>query len=352
VNTQDPLILSIGGGKGGVGKSMVSANLAVQYAQAGCRVVLIDLDIGAANLHTLFGLRKPPKGLGEYFTTPRRHLNEYILETPVANLSLVAGSGFMPELANIKHAQKVKIISQIKELDADLILLDLGAGSSLNVIDFFSMTNVGVVVTTPEPTSIINAYEFLKNVIYRIFFRLFRHQEEILNIIRAGAHPNAPNGGLFKSLMEEIAQVNPWAAQTAQEICASLRFYLLFNQARNLDELELAKKLNHICERYLGLTLNVMGIVYHNEEVSASVTRMTPLSIAAPESITTRSIKSHAHRILEHLVKVKNDPTYKESFDMQFSHVLAQAKHDYVENHLIQKQIKADRLKRDEMRIL
>lgn len=351
MDTHSPLILSIGGGKGGVGKSMVSANLAVQYAQAGCKVVLIDLDMGAANLHTLFGLRKPPKGLGDYFTTPRSHLTEYLLETSIPNLSLVAGSGFVPELANIKHAQKVKIIGQIKELQADMILLDLGAGTSLNVVDFFSMTNIGVVVTTPEPTAIINAYEFLKNVVYRILFRLFKNHEEILAIIHATAQPTAANGGLFRSLMDEIAQANPWAAKTAQEICSSLRFYLLFNQARYLEEIELAKKLNSICERYLGLTLNLVGMIYHNEEVSASVTRMCPLSIADPDSVTTHSLKHHAQTILKNLIHLRDDPAYQESFDRQFTNALSRAKVDYVENHLVQKRIKADRFVRDEATI-
>src|ERR1700722_16095086 len=118
----EPLIIAIGGGKGGVGKSMVSSNLAVQYAQAGLQVVLIDLDVGAANLHTIFGIRQPPKGLGDYFTTPRSQLTDYFIDTNIPNLKLVPGSGFVPELANLKHVQKVKIITQIKNLSTDLVL--------------------------------------------------------------------------------------------------------------------------------------------------------------------------------------------------------------------------------------
>lgn len=337
---KDPLILSVGGGKGGVGKSMVSSNLAVHYAQAGNKVVLIDLDVGAANLHTIFGIRQPQKGLGEYFTTARSLLVDYLTPTPIQNLSLVAGSGFVPELANIKHLQKVKIINQMKTLEADLVILDLGAGSSINVIDFFSMTNSGVVVTTPEPTAIVNTYEFLKNVIYRILFRMFRKQENLLNLVKLSAQPeNNTRTATVSALIEAVAAKNRFAAQSIKDVCSDLDFHLILNQARKPGDLSLAKKLHEICKRYLALDLHISGLVFHNEEVPSSVLRMSPISVAEPDSITTKSLQRHAARILQHAAYKTENRENEQGINEEFERALSWARHDYVENMLTQKRL-------------
>jgi len=333
--TKQALILSVGGGKGGVGKSMLSSNLGVLYAEAGFKVVIIDLDMGAANLHTIFGIRQPPKYLGEYFTTPRSHLSDYLVSTPVNNLSLIPGSGFVPELANLKHAHKVKVINQMRTLDADIIILDLGAGSAINVVDFFSMTNAGIIVTTPEPTAIVNAYEFLKNVVFRIFFRVFRGQDELLAIIKQAALPSGRKQGTLDELMQQIGTVNCWAAENMRDICCDLDFHVIFNQAKKPAEAELAKKLNAISEKYLGITLNFSGLIYHNDEVGASLINMCPISITHPNSITTKTIKQHAFNILKEINSKQNH----NAFENQYEQALNHAQSDYIENALTQKRL-------------
>ncbi|MEC7839945.1 MAG: P-loop NTPase [Chlamydiota bacterium] len=344
---KSPIILSVGGGKGGVGKSMVCSNLAVQYAQAGFKTVLIDLDVGAANLHTIFGIRQPPRGLGEYFTTPRSQLIDYLIKTSVENLYLVPGSGFVPELANLKHLQKVKIINQMRSINADLILLDLGAGSSINVVDFFSMTNAGIIVTTPEPTAIVNTYEFLKNVIYRILFRMFRGQDELFKVIKETAIPKDNKTTSIGDLIEAVRKINPWAAENIQDVCDDLNFYVLFNQGRKPNELELIKKLHNISNRYIGIPLNVSGIIFHNEEVQSSVIRMCPISISSPESITTKTIRKHAMNILNNVASQIKGETAENSFEEQYQRALNWANKDYVENLLTQKRIRKDQDRRD-----
>lgn len=337
-----PLILSIGGGKGGVGKSMVGSNLAIQYAQAGFKTVLIDLDVGAANLHTIFGIRQPPKGLGEYFTTPRSQLNDFLITTSVNNLYLVPGSGFVPELANLKHLLKVKIINQMRELRADLILLDLGAGSSINVVDFFSMTNAGIIVTTAEPTAIVNAYEFLKNILYRILFRMFRNQEDVFRAIKETAIPQGNKTATIDELIETVNNISPFAAETICDICQDLHFYVIFNQARKPSELELIKKLHTIAAKYTGISLNVSGLVYNNDEVQSSVVRMCPISISQPQSITSKTIKKHAMNILNDIASTIRQQNRPSTFEAQYERAMSWANKDYVENLMTQKRIKKD----------
>lgn len=336
----EALMVSIGGGKGGVGKSMVSANLAVQYAQAGFKVILIDLDFGAANVHTIFGIRKPPKGLGEYFLTPGAKLKDFVVKTNVPNLSVVPGSGFVPELANLQHSRKVRLISQIKTLDADLVLLDLGAGSAHNVVDFFSLTHASIVVTTPEPTAVVNAYEFLKNVIYRILFRIFKNSSEITQILKASTQPNNKLGiQTVADLINHVEQQYPMIADSIRDICDDLDFYVIFNQARKATQAQLGRKLRDISQRYLHLNLNYLGMIYHNEEVSAAVFKMCPLSIHNPDSVTSKTLRRIAIQLFHQMSTRMLTGSHAEDFEEQVQRVMQNAQNDFTENLLTQKRL-------------
>ncbi len=340
----EPLMMAIGGGKGGVGKSMISSNLAVQYALAGLKVIVIDLDFGAANLHTIFGLRQPSKSLGDYFSSPKSQLKDYFVPTSLDNLTLVPSSGFVPELANLKHQQRVKLINQIKTLEADLVLLDLGAGSSSNVVDFFSMCHAGIVVATPEPTAVLNAYEFLKNVIYRIFFRVLRDEKKLTEILKDSIRPNNEHGiRTIHDLLAVIAKKNAWAAETLKDICKDLSFHLIFNQARKTADVQLGNKLNQICTKYLNVGLNFSGVVFFNEEVPTCVYKMSPISLAAPDSVTSQTIKNISVITFNRVVRTVNGDSCEDSFEQQIASVDRHAKVDFEQNLLTQRRLHRNR---------
>lgn len=344
---KEPLIIGIGGGKGGVGKSMISSNLAVQYAQSGLKVIVIDLDFGAANLHTIFGLRQPTHSLGDYFNSPRSQLTDYFVPTTIPNLTLVPSSGFVPELANLKHQQRVKLLNHIKTLEADLVLLDLGAGSSLNVVDFFSMCHAGIVVATPEPTAVLNAYEFLKNVVYRIFFRMLRsNDEDLVAILKASTRANNEFGiSTVSDLVRVVGQRNAWAAETLQEVCQDLSFHLIFNQARKTSDVQLGAKLNKICAKYLNVTLNFSGIVFYNEEVPACVYKMCPISITAPTSVTSQTLRTIAVTTFNRIARAVTGQPSTDTFSDQMEHVGSHAKTDFERNLLLQRRLQRSREK-------
>jgi flagellar biosynthesis protein FlhG len=349
--SQSPMIISVGGGKGGVGKSMVCSNMGVQYAQAGFRVIIIDLDIGAANTHTIFGIRQVPHGLGDFISAPRSRLKDYLLNTDVENLRIVPGSGFVAELASLKHVQKVKLLNQIKTLPADIILLDLGAGSSNHVVDFFSMSNASIVVTTPEPTAIVNAYEFLKNVIYRILFRMFKKQDEILTILKnSTAADNSYGISTISELIEYIKKDHLWAAETILEICNDLDFHVIFNQAKQASDVQLGAKLCKICKRFINLKLNFGGMIFQNERVSSSVVKMTPVSLIYPDCPTSVSIKRQSITIFKRIANKMLDEGNNLPFEEQLEEVTKNAKKDFKLNLLdVKRQIRQREREREEM---
>ncbi|MFH0880731.1 MAG: P-loop NTPase, partial [Lentisphaerota bacterium] len=122
-------ILAVGGGKGGVGKSFVTAGLATSLAERGQETTLIDLDLGAANLHTVFGIKTASRGIGDFIYAPTSgNLADYSVETSMPKLRLISGNGFIPGIANLTYAQKIRILKAISRLNCDYVILDLGAG--------------------------------------------------------------------------------------------------------------------------------------------------------------------------------------------------------------------------------
>ena len=167
MNETAPQIWAIGGGKGGVGKSTLSLLLAFWLARVGKKTVLMDVDLGGANVHTLMGIMNPVRTLNDYIKRRYEHLEEVCIETEVENLRIICGAGDVLSMANPHVSQKAKIIQNINKLNADYVVLDLGAGTSFNVLDFFNMADKKIVVLVPQPISIQNAYAFVRNAVYR-----------------------------------------------------------------------------------------------------------------------------------------------------------------------------------------
>ncbi|MBN4067341.1 P-loop NTPase [Simkania negevensis] len=331
----DAITLAVGGGKGGVGKSMICSNLAVIYAQEGIRVALFDLDFGAANIHTVFGIRTPEKDLGSYFEERDTTLKELLLPTEIPNLHIIAASGCLPKLTAMPREEKAAFIKEMQLLDVDIVLLDLGAGSAINILDFFSMTTAGIVVTTPEPTAILNAYEFLKNTTYHILSRMFRNHPRIIKQLNVRENS-------IQAVIERIAKMAPWVSKQIDTICRELNFYLIFNQAQTDNDATLGKKLHNTCSKHLNIYLNYAGILYHSKEVHQSLLNMRPITLDLPDSATTISLRRMAHAILNNVIAQSVDHTPPTPFEKQYATVLHHAKKDYLQNLLTNKRLERE----------
>lgn len=161
-----PIRVSVGGGKGGVGKSVVAVNLATALASLGVRTVLVDADLGTPTLHTLLGVDHVGKTIGAFLDRRIARLEEAMVGTGIARLSLVAGTS-TPGAANPSHQEKLKLVRHVRALDADVVVIDVGAGTSFNTLDLFGAGDVRLVVATPELTSLQNAYCFVRAALTR-----------------------------------------------------------------------------------------------------------------------------------------------------------------------------------------
>lgn len=322
-----PLTLAVAGAKGGVGKSLVCSNLAVQFALANLKVVVIDLDLGAANQHTLFGLPRSQVGWTRWLSDSKKPLSSYLVQTQLENLSLIPASGFIPEVAHMPLETKIKLIEELKQIDADLILFDLGAGSHKEALDFFTLADLKVIVTTPEQTALMNNYEFIKNVLYQAISQLFKKQAFLKDQVEA--FKQTPNMTL-SALASKISEIDPWFSENLLEMCKSLNIFVVFNQIKKLDEAKQAFRLKKIAEHQLGIQIEYPGFVFYNEEVRASIEKMQPISLVSPESIPSKIFARIAKELMKKSVA---SPSEKGEITIAWE----QLKKDFYKNRVEQK---------------
>jgi flagellar biosynthesis protein FlhG len=165
-----PRIVAIAGGKGGVGKSTIAANLALAIGRLGQRVTLVDADLGAANLHTMLGVTRPQVGLADFFDD-KIDLAEASVGVAVPTVALIAGTS-RPGAANLSAVDKARLLRGIARLDTDCVVIDIGAGTSFNVVDLVAVADIKLFVVTPQLPSIHNAYALLKACIHRVIRKL------------------------------------------------------------------------------------------------------------------------------------------------------------------------------------
>ena len=298
--SKGPEIIAVGGGKGGVGKSFISAGLATSLARRGYDTVVIDLDLGGANLHTLLGIRYPETGIGDYIYRPHsRDLLDYVTETDIKGLKLISGYGFIPGIANLNYFQKLKIIRAVSRLENDYIILDLGAGTSYNVVDFFSMTESGVIVTNAEPTAVLNAYEFIKNVLFRMIEKNFSKNRELLALIRNFKKPedHGDCAPAMEHLIAKIAAIDTEGAAAIRDICRKFTPALVINMASGSVD-SLSEKLKAICRQFLSIDVGVLDAVPADEDARACLLRMKHVIVENPDAPSSRALCDIAEKFL------------------------------------------------------
>ena len=266
-----PRIWAIGGGKGGVGKSVIAANLAAALCRAGDRVALVDADLGGANLHTLLGMPSPRTSLTDFISKKVPNLSDVMAPTPVENLWLVSGARALVDMANPNFGQKGKILRHINALDADHVVLDLGAGSAFNVLDFFLVARKGILVAVPEPTSVENAYHFLKAAFFRKLKRAEpRTQvraavEEVMN----GSQQNSVRTP--RDLISRVWAVDPDAGAALIAEASEFRPALIVNRVDHPKHQQLGEDMATACREYFGVRLQFLGGLPNDQVVGRSV---------------------------------------------------------------------------------
>ncbi|MBW2157100.1 MAG: AAA family ATPase [Deltaproteobacteria bacterium] len=265
-----PKIYPIGGVKGGVGKSFITASLGTLFANRGKKVVLIDLDLGASNLHTLLGIKNPQNGLDSFLDKTVKKLESVAFPTDTPNLFFINSLHCSMEIANLLYVQKLKIITAIRKLPFDYILLDLGPGTNFNTLDLFLTSNEGILVCTPEPTAIENSFRFIKTVHFRKLKQILkRHAFE--SAIKSTSINS--NNSAFKppDIIDNILKYYPDKEKILRKKLSDFKIRFIFNQFRqNLDS-RLGDQFETICNRHFYSQFQFLGNVSYDWRVYDSV---------------------------------------------------------------------------------
>ena len=289
---------SVGGGKGGTGKSFLPASLGIQLARLGRNTVIVDADLGAANLHTCLGIKSPKATLADFLSGDVPSLEELLLDTPVEGLKLISAARDVFEIANPRFQQKLRLIRHIQKLPAEFIIVDIGGGSSFNIVDFFLSANTGIMLTNPEPTSVENAYRFLKSAILRKLYRTADGRDLKQTMRKALAQAN---GQEIKTIHDLIQQVRPYNGVVAERLERAMREFrpvLILNQTRREEDIDLGQAIEDIARKYLGVDLRYVGAIPYDEQVHLAVKRFKPLLTEFPASQSAASIEAITRTLL------------------------------------------------------
>ncbi|MDR1914268.1 MAG: MinD/ParA family protein [Clostridiales bacterium] len=251
-------VITVTSGKGGVGKTSLTLNLAIELRKLDKRVVIIDADLGLSNIEVLAGII-PRNSFADVFHGKMK-LTDALTEGPLQVKFLSGGAG-LTGLAQLQEKQVSSVINGFSALDeiADIVLIDTGAGISRNVLNFILASKEIILVVTSEPTSIADAY------------------------------------AIIKSLKREAG--------------AAHALKVVVNMVSHYNEgLDIFEKLNKVSEQFLGIKLELLGVVQTDISVPRAVKRQEPLSLCYPQSDSARSIENIALRLLNMQPKYNQVP--------------------------------------------
>jgi flagellar biosynthesis protein FlhG len=294
-------IWSVGGGKGGIGKSLLTASLGWQLAQLGKRVVLVDADLGGANLHTCLGLPNPERTLGDFIRRQVPQIEDITVETGVRGLRLISGASDFLSAANINYAQKARVLNRIRALKVDVVLIDLGAGTSYNIIDFFLVSDLGLITVVPEPSSIENGYRFIKSALYRKL-RGAAPAGPARDLVDDAMTPRDRDSRGFRSPAELLAAVKsaqPEALEVLERVMASFQPRFILNQVRAESDIAVGHQLVTTCMRHLGIRAGYAGFVHYDDAVWQAVRHRRLFMVESPRSRAAEEVRKMACGLLK-----------------------------------------------------
>ena len=287
-------IIAVGGAKGGIGKSIFSANLAVLLASRGMRTVLVDLDLGGANLHLYLGETFLASNINDFLAKRVPTLEEIMVPSKYG-VKLVGGDSSHLGAANINFSRKLKLLRSLKQIDADYVIVDLGGDTSYNVIDFFLAADHGIVLTTCDPASYLDAYNFIKVALYRKLNRLFgpesdvsaRKDLDLVQLIKEATVSSSENRvKTIAELIERVKKQQPRSLFLIRRVLKTFNPGLVVNMTG--DDAGVTEVVNRICEvaqKMLSVQVGYLGSISYQPEIKTSARDLMPAVARYPDGI-------------------------------------------------------------------
>ncbi len=309
--------IPVASGKGGVGKTLVTANLGISLAQQNKTVILVDLDLGGSNLHTVLGIRNRHEGIGHFINRKVESLEQLVVPTTQDRLFFIAGDSLFSGTANLPYWRKLAILKELDNLTADFVLIDLGSGTTYNTLDFFLTSRSGLVVTTPDTTAILNAYAFLKAAMLRLLHRTFPGKSDerrcVLDFMQEKVEGQ---DATMNTLVSRIYDINPESGQTAREALDGFRPRIIMNMGRNPQDIRLGGRLRQVVRNNLRSDVEFIAYFPQDELASRSALERSPTLLTYPQSQFSLAVSQCAGRLIEEPVP-ETPRLYPDDEDLQ-----------------------------------
>ena len=286
-------VIAVGGGRGGVGKTLLSVNLAVYFAQLGREVVLCDADPFGSSMHTVLGLVAPPvvhpDAADEGQVEP--------VATSVPGLRLMPSTFDPTTMTQVRPSRASHWLKQIQSLDADYVILHLGASTAAATLELFSNADVGICVTAPEPLAVESTYRFVRSLYFRALRRALTKERFKWRLVEKAAAALPPLSGP-RELYAELRRYDDAVALLAVQQLGRVTPRLVVGQTRLKSDLDLGPSMTVIAERFLGISFDYLGHIEQDDAVWLTVRRQKPLLVDSPASKSARNIERVARRLL------------------------------------------------------
>nr|WP_314994234.1 P-loop NTPase [uncultured Treponema sp.] len=292
-------IIPIASGKGGVGKSLLSANLAVALGQAGKNVLIADLDLGASNLHLVLGQQSNAHGIGT-FLSKSSSFDNIIVKTSYPNVCFIPGDSEIPGFAALKASDKTNLIRNMLKTKADYLILDLGAGTHLGILDFFLLSPQGIVVTAPSVTATLNAYLFLKNIVFRMLYGVFKRNTAGFKYLEKLKSDSSSMQRMYiPKIITELEKIDPKNTELFLYKLQRFKPRLIMNMLDDPKDADKALKIRRSCQEYLNINLEHLGVIYRDTIQDTALASRLPVIVYKPQSMVSQAIYRIADKILQ-----------------------------------------------------
>jgi len=288
MDSSQPRVVAVGGGKGGVGKSLLAANLGIFLATLGKRVVVVDLALGMPNLHLFCGIPRPSRTLSEAMAGDGTDLSDLAVSTPVPGMRLIAGATDPAWVADAGASTIQELLAAIRALPCDWVVLDLGPGMARGVLEAFLAADIGIVTAVPDPTSV----ELMHRFVRAAFVHRLR-QLGLDGLADRAVSPHSRDGGIVGPLDLYLTAVEH-GDPAVDELRVAIRSFapeLVINAARSKHDMELGRAIASAARRRLGVPVTYLGHLEYDEAVWASTRRRRPLLVEHPEARIAKCIE-------------------------------------------------------------
>jgi flagellar biosynthesis protein FlhG len=301
VDETGPRVVALGGGKGGVGKTFVAANLAALLAGSGLRVAALDTDLEGANLHTWLGVPRPARSLAEFATGRESDVAKLLVSTPLAGLDLLAATGADLGAPQPRAPRRAQLVEGLRRLPHDVVVVDCGAGSHPTVIDYFLAGHESLLLVHPEPTSVENAYAFLRAAFYRRMQLALLRADVRQRVREAMDQRNERGIRTPLDLMREVSLMDEGEGRRFAQIMGGFRPRIVMNEVQTSDDVKLGFSMRSVCRKFFGLEADYLGYVTHDPRVREALRERRLLVDAYPKSDAAVYLRRIAHKLSQRM---------------------------------------------------